>query len=445
MIRSSLSDRLTFHSQAREEQRRSGGLRPIPLAAFYWHDLRWFLSPAVLRVCRSGPYSGPGVLGLAVEVETMAQNQTPFDSFPLLLHTPHLSQDNSTDCDRTVCDNAATIIGALILALVFLLGCPGNLFVIWSILARARKRSITTLLILHLACADGFIMALTPFFVIYLARKSWIFGCVMCKGLFYLCCANMYASILLIMLMSIHRLVAVVWPHRVGTLAGRKTVLRLLAGIWLLVLMLSCPTLVFREEIVDNSTGNLRVLCTANNYTTEKLVVIHYTIETLVGFVLPYGVIVSSYVCILRRIRQTRFRRRIRSEKLILAIVVTFGLFWLPYHIINIVQVHWLPLTENSFCRLDNIWHSSRTVTSTLAFISSCINPVLYSFAGKAYIRQAGLAFMARMFEGTDSNTRKGRQVSPDSRPKEEEAVDLNDKEVSASVSAGTSAAKIQR
>lgn len=61
--------------------------------------------------------------------------------------------------------------------------------------------------------------------------------------------------------------------------------------------------------------------------------------ETVLGFLLPYGVIISSYVCILRRIRNTRFRRRIRSEKLILVIVVSFGLFWLPYHIINMVQV----------------------------------------------------------------------------------------------------------
>lgn len=61
--------------------------------------------------------------------------------------------------------------------------------------------------------------------------------------------------------------------------------------------------------------------------------------ELVLGFVIPYGVIVVSYICILRRIRKTKFRRRVRSEKLILAIVLTFCLFWLPYHIINVVQV----------------------------------------------------------------------------------------------------------
>ena len=67
--------------------------------------------------------------------------------------------------------------------------------------------------------------------------------------------------------------------------------------------------------------------------------VLQYTLELVLGFVVPYSVIVGSYICILRKMRQTRFRRRIRSEKLILAIVVTFCVFWLPYHFINMVQV----------------------------------------------------------------------------------------------------------
>lgn len=52
---------------------------------------------------------------------------------------------------------------------------------------------------------------------------------------------------------------------------------------------------------------------------------------------------------------------------------------------------------------LEHIHKSSRAVTSTLAFISSCVNPILYTFAGKSYIKQNGFAFMAKLFEGTSS------------------------------------------
>ena len=86
--------------------------------------------------------------------------------------------------------------------------------------------------------------------------------------------------------------------------------------------------------------------------------------------------------------------------------------------------------------RLGKIWHSSRAVTSSIAFISSCLNPVLYFFAGKSYIRREGLAFMARLFEGTglDSVTRKSRQNSQNSRDKDKDkdvdVVMLNDKDL---------------
>lgn len=159
--------------------------------------------------------------------------------------------------DSIMSNSGGAVAGAAILGLVFLLGVPGNVFIIWSILARARRRSITTLLILHLAFADGFLMLLTPFFMVYLFKRSWIFGLALCKILFYLCCANMYASIFLIMLMSLHRLVAIVWPKRVGALSNRRTVLRLLTVLWILALGLSVPPLFFRTE----SRSESQIVC----------------------------------------------------------------------------------------------------------------------------------------------------------------------------------------
>uniref|UniRef100_A0A3P8RUE6 Leukotriene B4 receptor 2a n=1 Tax=Amphiprion percula TaxID=161767 RepID=A0A3P8RUE6_AMPPE len=336
-----------------------------------------------------------------------------------------LSSVNSTFTNagnETIVDNkTTTTMGALILSLVFLLGFPGNLFIIWSILARARKHSVTTLLILNLAIADGSLMALTPFFIVYLVMKKWVFGKVMCKILFYLCLANMYASIQLIMLMSVYRLVAVLWPQRISVITGRRTVMRVLAVVWVLVMVASIPALIFREA---RCKGPISVCDSFHNKDSD--VVLQYMLELVLGFLIPYGVIVVSYICILRRIRRTKFNRRIRSEKLILAIVLTFCLFWLPYHVINMVQVTWAlyphgPVKDN------------RAVTSSIAFISSCANPVLYFFAGKSYIRREGLAFMARLFEGAgiDSGTRKSRQNSQNSRDKDKDAgsVMLKDKE----------------
>lgn len=172
------------------------------------------------------------------------------NSYPSINNSVPGNITNETIVD----DRISTTIGALILSLVFLLGVPGNLFVIWSILARARKQSITTLLILNLAIADGSIMALTPFFIIYLVLKKWIFKKVMCKILFYLCLANMYASIHIIMLMSLYRLVAILWPGRISTITGKRTAMRLLAVLWALVIISSVPAIIFRDTRHQKNT-----------------------------------------------------------------------------------------------------------------------------------------------------------------------------------------------
>lgn len=173
-----------------------------------------------------------------------------------------MAQVNSTFnvVNNTIVDNpVSTAMGALILSIVFLLGFPGNLFIIWSILARAKRQSVTTLIILNLAIADGSLMALSPFFIAYLVSKDWPFGEAMCKILFYLCLLNMYASIHLIMLMSVYRMLAVLWPQRIARISGRKTVRKVLAVVWVVVMIASIPAIIFRK-MGKKRNGN-KVVC----------------------------------------------------------------------------------------------------------------------------------------------------------------------------------------
>ncbi|XP_062864933.1 leukotriene B4 receptor 2a [Trichomycterus rosablanca] len=334
-----------------------------------------------------------------------------------------------------------TIAGALILSMAFLLGVPGNLFVIWSIVVRTRRQSVTTLLILNLACADGALMVLTPFFIAYLIKRSWVFGLAMCKAMYYLCCANMYASIFMITLMSLHRVVAVVWPHRVRTITGRRKVARAIAVLWILALALSVPVLVFREtyRMLNGETRMYVHVCDCK-HDQPKYAVMQYTMETLLAFILPYSLMLASYLCILHRIRQTRFERRIRTEKLILAIVVTFAVLWLPYHIVNMMQV--TEVLKPEYRKIHQIRTALRPFASAMAFVSSCINPILYMFAGKSYMRRAGLAFMARLFDATgrDSSSRKTCRSSQINKVQQEgEAERLRNKETNSTTSGNSS------
>lgn len=49
---------------------------------------------------------------------------------------------------------------------------------------------------------------------------------------------------------------------------------------------------------------------------------------------------------------------------------------------------------------------TARPNVTAFAYFSSAINPVLYVFAGSSHIRQAGLSFMGKLFEATNSESR---------------------------------------
>lgn len=138
--------------------------------------------------------------------------------------------------------------GIAILTLAFVLGFPGNLFVVWSVLCRVKKRSVTCLLVLNLSLADAFVLLSAPFFLRYLAGgRGWEFGSAACKLVHYLSNVNMYVSIYLICLMSIDRWLAVTRPFMSQRIRTKRSLLCLLLGVWVLAFILSLPMPFYRR------------------------------------------------------------------------------------------------------------------------------------------------------------------------------------------------------
>lgn len=138
-------------------------------------------------------------------------------------------------------------VGIAILTLAFVLGFPGNLFVIWSVLCRVKKRSVTCVLVLNLALADAFVLLSAPLFLRFLSKGSWEFGSAACKAVHYLSSVNMYVSIYLICLMSMDRWLAVSKPFLSQRMRTKRSLLALLMAVWVLAFLLSLPMLFYRR------------------------------------------------------------------------------------------------------------------------------------------------------------------------------------------------------
>ncbi|XP_037531258.1 leukotriene B4 receptor 1 [Nematolebias whitei] len=300
--------------------------------------------------------------------------------------------------------NVSGGVGITILTLAFVLGFPGNMFVVWSVLCRVKKRSVTCLLVLNLALADGFVLLSAPLFLRYLAGgRGWEFGSVACKLIHYLSSVNMYVSIYLICMMSMDRWLAVTKPFMSQRMRTKRSLLVLLLGVWVLAFILSLPMPFYRS--------NVKIII--NNFTVHHCIPYHwqsvghwafqYLFETVMGCLVPFSLITSCYSSIMCRLQSAKFQSRGKSSRLIIMIICAFVIFWLPYHIVNMIEVIGLLKNRQSVIQAAL---TVRPIVIAFAYFSSAVNPLLYVFAGSSYIRQAGLNFMGRMFEATNSESR---------------------------------------
>ncbi|XP_056384113.1 leukotriene B4 receptor 1-like isoform X2 [Hyla sarda] len=291
-----------------------------------------------------------------------------------------------------------SIVGISILSLAFIIGIPGNAFVIWTVLACMKKKTVACALILHLAIADFFVILTAPLFIHFLATGSWTFGTIICKLCHYVSCLSMYASILLITSMSIDRFLAVSQPF--SFLAMRtKYIYNIVFVIWLLASLLAIPMPFYREMLHYEN----KLLCIPYHSSTGHAI-FQYLFEFITGFVFPFSIIISCYVYIGLRLRTAKFKTKPRTSRLVIMIVVTFALFWLPYQVVNILQVSGQLFSSDKLIKAAK---DARPNATAFAFISSSVNPIIYVFAGSNFIKTAGAEFMAKLFEGvgSDSNT----------------------------------------
>lgn len=293
-----------------------------------------------------------------------------------------------------------------LLSVALAVGLPGNSFVVWSILVKMRKRSVTALLVLNLALADLAVLLTAPFFLHSVARGTWVFGVSGCRFFHYVCGVSMYASVLLITAMSLDRSLAVARPFVSQKLRTKRVARWLLASIWAASVLLATPVIVYRTVVPHN-----RSLVCFPKYDTERHRAFHLLFEALTGFLLPFLAVVASYSDIRRRLRARRFRRSRRTGCLVALIILTFAAFWLPYHLVNLAEAGRALAGQAAGKGLvGQRLRLARSVLIALAFLSSSVNPVLYACAGGSLLRVAGVGFVAKLLEGTGSETSSTRR-----------------------------------
>ncbi|KAL2089155.1 hypothetical protein ACEWY4_016054 [Coilia grayii] len=97
------------------------------------------------------------------------------------------------------------------MALCFSLGVPGNILVMVVILRNSKRDNFTLHLMLNLALSDILCLSTLPVWI-YDILHGWAFPKALCTGVCYVVYTSLYASVLSVALMSLHRYLLVL--HR---------------------------------------------------------------------------------------------------------------------------------------------------------------------------------------------------------------------------------------
>ncbi|BET02155.1 unnamed protein product [Nesidiocoris tenuis] len=201
---------------------------------------------------------------------------------------------------------------AIVLSLIIILTIVGNILVILSVFTYKPLRIVQNFFIVSLAVADLTVALLVlPFNVAYSILGRWEFGIHVCKMWLtcdVMCCT---ASILNLCAIALDRYWAITDPINYAQKRTLKRVLFMIAGVWMLSMLISSPPLAGWNDWPDTFHSS-----TPCQLTSQQGYVIY---SSLGSFYIPLLIMTIVYVEIFIATRK-RLRERARASKLNTAI-----------------------------------------------------------------------------------------------------------------------------
>ncbi|XP_056137659.1 apelin receptor 2 [Lampris incognitus] len=292
------------------------------------------------------------------------------------------------------------------------------------------SRSLTDTLIASLAFADLCFLMTLPLWAVYTAMGyHWPFGQPLCQISSFLTALNMYASVFSLSMLSVERYLVLTGRRHPGNRTYQthsRKAFWLVGGIWVLAGILALPGLLLRSvrEVVKEAgpkdTWQVEPTQPDNPRAVLLSCQMDYTIligaeleetereraelwwaaalslkSTLIGFLFPLLILLVCY-CSLACLLSRHFghgphsdrRRQQRLLKVIVSLVMAFFLCWLPLHMNKtmsmLLEFDLLPYS----CTLDQILLAAHPYVTCLAYLNSCLNPLLYAFCDSSFRRR---------------------------------------------------------
>ncbi|XP_016417749.1 C3a anaphylatoxin chemotactic receptor-like [Sinocyclocheilus rhinocerous] len=291
--------------------------------------------------------------------------------------------------DQTVAPStnstAATVkylknINIFLHCIICVLGVAGNGMVVY-IAGLKMKRTVNTIWFLNLAVADFLFSFFLIFNVIYEYRDlDWPFGDFGCMLSSLVTVLTMFASSFLLTVISLDRCLStwvVVWARTKRTVLKARIICLL---IWLAAVACTLPCVIFRKTRRISPQQTVCILDFSGLEAYKRVVVFRF----VVGFLIPFVIILASYVAIGVRVKRLRKDNKLKPLRIILAVILAFFFCWLPFYVHRFLEVmlHEMNAKNPSveLTSFKNVFDQIGLFIVSLAYLNSCLNPFLYVF-----------------------------------------------------------------
>ncbi|XP_036147762.1 orexin receptor type 2 isoform X2 [Monomorium pharaonis] len=339
----------------------------------------------------------------------------------------HLDYANATNCTNDYCIPDEDYIDLMVQhifpefsdwvliamhSVVFVVGLIGNALVCMAVYRNHSMRTVTNYFIVNLAVADLLVLLIClPPSVLWDVTETWFLGLKLCKAVPYLQTVSVSISVLTLTFISIDRWYAICFPLRFkSTTARAKTAIIV---IWMISLLFDIPELLVLHTVPSNSRVQTvlftQCVClwsqeSQTTFTIIKLIFL-YTMPLLLMSVAYWQIVrvlwksdipghnLSTRVCHSTEIPlsgggnpEGQLRSRRKAAKMLVAVVITFAICFLPVHLLSILRCT-MTLPSNQWTIAISL------IAHWLCYFNSAVNPVIYNFMSGKFRREFRRSF----------------------------------------------------
>ncbi|XP_044175545.1 tachykinin-like peptides receptor 86C isoform X2 [Acropora millepora] len=307
--------------------------------------------------------------------------------------------NTSTDQGSKVLAERLSSTGKFIITFLYaasiVFGLAGNSIAIYFSVTKKAGNRITNMLILNMAIADLLVTIFTmPVNLLLLhVRRRWIggtFGEISCKIVYFSGQVSVPASISIVMVVSIDRFFAVVYPMKAR--AFRLKIKTMTLAAWLCSAAYAIPFLIyFGIQERDGIYCCLLRFPPLNNMNSFQ---IYYLMTFVFFYCAPLLILMVLYTLMSRKLWKRRIPGNVTEERhksseqekrrviiALISITVVFAVFWFPAHVMHYI----------TFFRRTDVYPKVPMEIECLFYwighFNSCVNPCLYVLLSRCYRR----------------------------------------------------------